>query len=81
MRMRLFHFVLCEKNGGEVDLLQCYVSNPIPATLIRIAHLLPDLQASSRIPFFSLGLHIPRQIEHNPMHPIPNLNIMVELPP
>jgi len=31
-------------------------------------------------PSLFLGLCLPEQIEHNPMHPILNLNIMVELP-
>jgi hypothetical protein len=69
------------KKKGVIDLLQCYVSNPSPATPILAARLLLDLQAFIRTPSFSLRLHLPGKIEHNPMHPIPNLNIMVELPP
>jgi hypothetical protein len=69
-----------KKNNLEVDLLQCYVFNPSPTTLIHIAHLPPNLQSFTRTPSLSLGLCLPKQIEHSPMHPIPNLNIMVELP-
>jgi len=79
--MLLFHLILCHKKEKEVDLLQCYVLNPSPATPIYTTHLPPNLQAFTRTPFFSLGLHLLGQTKHNPMHPIPNLNIMVELPP
>ncbi len=69
-----------KKETNEVDLMQCYVSNPSPTTPIRVAHLPLDLQAFTRTPSFSLGLCFPEQTKHNPILPIPNLNIMVELP-
>jgi hypothetical protein len=59
-----------EKNSKEVDLLQCYMSNPSLATSICTTHLPPNLQ--SFIKTFSL------QTKHSPMHPIPSPNIMVE---
>ncbi len=69
-------FSIVPKKKSEVDLLQCYVSNPNPTIPICIAHLPPDFQAFTRTLFFSLGLHLLGQTKHNPMHLIPNFNIM-----
>jgi hypothetical protein len=69
-----------KKKTREVDLLQCYVYNPSLTTPIHIAHLPPNLQTFTRTPSLSLRLCLPGQTKHFPMHPIPKLNIMVELP-
>ncbi len=68
-----------KKKTKEIDLLQSYVFNPSLVTLVHIAHLPLDLQSFIMTPSLSLRLCLPKQIEHSPMHPIPNFNIIVEL--
>ncbi len=69
-----------KRKTREIDLFLCYVSNPRLTIPICTTHLLPYLQFFIKTPSLSLRLRLPRQVEHRPMHPIPNLNTMVELP-
>jgi hypothetical protein len=79
MKMCLFHLIMCEKKTREIDLSQSYVSNPSLVILVHITHLPLDLQSFIMTPSLSLRLCLLEQIEHSPMCPIPNLNIIVEL--
>ncbi len=81
MTYQHLHLVLGKKKKREFDLLQCYVSNLNSVIPICTAHLPLDLQSFIMTLSLSLGLHLLGHIQHSPMRPIPNLNVMVELAP
>jgi hypothetical protein len=51
---------LHDHNHRDIDLLQCYVSNPSPIMLVCANFIPPTLHLFTRTPLLSLGLCLPR---------------------